>query len=314
MSIRGRDRAALTAASFALLMLVTGCTTRGDATPVTPVMPAATASPASTGLAIDHVVIIMEENKPASGVVGNASAPYLNGLATSYSLATDYWAVTHPSLPNYLAITGGSTAGITSDCSPGPSCRASGVNIADEIIASGRSWKMYAESMPAPCSPTSSGEYAVKHNPFLYYASVTRDRAYCAAHDVPFSQFAGDLATTTSLPNYSLISPNLCNDMHDCSVATGDAWLAREVPEILGSPAFTQQNSLLIVTFDEGDNSSNTVACIFAGPAAKRHSTSATAYSHYSVLRTLEDAWRLTPLTRNDTTATPMTALLSSSP
>jgi hypothetical protein len=170
---------------------------------------------------------------------------------------------------------------------------------------------MYAESMPTPCSPTNSGAYAVKHNPFLYYPDVTGDPAYCASHDVPYSQFAKDLATTTSLPGYSLISPNMCNDMHDCSVATGDAWLAREVPRILSSPAFTQQNSLLIVTFDEGDDSDNSVACIFAGPAARLGSTSATRYSHYSILRTLEDAWGLRPLTQNDATATPMTAMLA---
>jgi phospholipase C len=318
MSAHAR-RAAPVAASIALLVLLSGCAGSITSTPgsvaslgsvASSGSPSTESMPASATL--QHVVIVMEENKPSSAVLGNTAAAYLNGLATSYSVATNYSAVSHPSLPNYLAITSGGTAGISSDCNPpGGSCLASVANITDEIVASGRTWKMYAESMPAPCAPYNSGEYAVKHNPFLYYPKVTRDRAYCAAHDVPYSQFGQDLATTTTLPDYSFISPNLCNDMHDCPVATGDRWLAREVPHILQSPAFTQQNSLLIVTFDEGDGSNNTVACIFAGPAAKRGFTSATAYSVYSILRTLEVAWGLPSLTRNDATATPMTAMLT---
>ena len=318
MSAHARTAAPL-AAAIALLMLLSGCAGGSSTTPSpvgsagpvgSPNSPSTEASAASA--ALQHVVIIVEENKPSSEVMGNPAASYLNGLARSYSVATNYSAVSHPSLPNYLAITSGGTAGISSDCNPpGGSCLASVANITDEIVASGRTWKMYAESMPAPCTSHNSGEYAVKHNPFLYYPKVTRDSAYCAAHDVPYSQFGQDLATTTTLPDYSFISPNLCNDMHDCPVATGDQWLAREVPRILQSPAFTQQHSLLIVTFDEGDGSTNTVACIFAGPAAKRGVTSATAYSHYSILRTLEVAWGLPALTRNDATATPMTAMLS---
>jgi phospholipase C len=300
-----------------MLLLLTGCTPPAPAPAPAPAPQATTASPGSTDLAtgLQHVVIIMEENKPASAVLGNAAAPYLNRLAGEFSVATHYRAVSHPSLPNYLAITSGTTAGITSDCNPpGAFCEASVANIADRIIASGRSWKMYAESMPAPCLQRNSGRYAVKHNPFLYYPSVTRDPAYCSSHDVPYSRFAQDLATASSLPNYSFVSPDLCNDMHDCSVATGDAWLAREVPRILNSPAFSRQNSLLIITFDEADTPGNAVLCIFAGPAAKRGYTSSTPYSHYSILRTLEDAWGLTPLTRNDATATPMTAMLAGSP
>jgi phospholipase C len=300
-----------------MLLLLTGCTPPAPAPAPAPAPQATTASPGSTDLAtgLQHVVIIMEENKPASAVLGNAAAPYLNRLAGEFSVATHYRAVSHPSLPNYLAITSGTTAGITSDCNPpGAFCEASVANIADRIIASGRSWKMYAESMPAPCWQRNSGRYAVKHNPFLYYPSVTRDPAYCSSHDVPYSRFAQDLATASSLPNYSFVSPDLCNDMHDCSVATGDAWLAREVPRILNSPAFSRQNSLLIITFDEADTPGNAVLCIFAGPAAKRGYTSSTPYSHYSILRTLEDAWGLTPLTRNDATATPMTAMLAGSP
>jgi hypothetical protein len=169
---------------------------------------------------------------------------------------------------------------------------------------------MYAESMATPCSVSNTNLYAVKHNPFLYFPSVTHDPSYCAAHVVGFSRFAADLATTGSLPTYSFISPNLCDDMHDCSIATGDAWLAAVVPSILRSPAFVQQRSLLVVTFDEGDSSDNVVACVFAGPAAALHAKSTTPFNHYSLLRTIEDAWGLPPMTGNDSGAQPMTPLL----
>lgn len=257
-----------------------------------------------------HIVIIVEENKPATSILGNGAAPYVNRVASQFAVATNYSAVTHPSLPNYLALTGGSTAGISTDCSPGPGCLVQAPSIASEIEASGRSWRMYAEGMPAPCTATSSGLYAVKHNPFLYHPSVTDDTASCRAHDVPFTQFDADLKRTSTLADYSFISPNLCDDMHDCSVQTGDTWLSREVPAILGSPAFTKQNSLLVITWDEGDSGSNVVPAIFAGPAAKAAYTSHAPFGHYSLLYTIEKAWSLAPLTGNDAGAPVMDGLL----
>jgi phospholipase C len=260
---------------------------------------------------LQHVVIIVEENKTATSIIGNSAAPYLNNLAGAYATAYQYAGVSHPSLPNYLAMTSGTTAGITTDCNPpGGSCLVPGPNITQALDRTHRSWKMYAESMATPCSVSNTNLYAVKHNPFLYFPSVTHDPSYCAAHVVGFSRFAADLATTGSLPTYSFISPNLCDDMHDCSIATGDAWLAAVVPSILRSPAFVQQRSLLVVTFDEGDSSDNVVACVFAGPAAALHAKSTTPFNHYSLLRTIEDAWGLPPMTGNDSGAQPMTPLL----
>ncbi|HEY8294537.1 MAG TPA: alkaline phosphatase family protein, partial [Micrococcaceae bacterium] len=259
---------------------------------------AARASGGAPAGKIAHVVIIMEENKAQSHILGSTAAPFINKLAQANALAANYEAVAHPSLPNYLTLTSGTNAGITNDCNPpGGACTASVRSIADQIQQAGRSWKMYAESMPAPCSPDNSGRYAVKHNPFMYYPNVTGNGASCAAHDVPFAQFAGDLTSASSLPDYSFISPDLCNDMHDCSIETGDAWLSKQVPAILASPAFTTQNSLLVITFDEGDNHSNKVFTVFAGPAARKGFTSSTAYTHYSLLHTVEDAWGMAPLT-----------------
>lgn len=260
---------------------------------------------------MQHIVVIVDENKPAESVIGNAAAPYLNRLAHAWALATGYRAVTHPSLPNYLALTSGTTAGITTDCNPpGGDCLDRGPNLAESLDRAGRTWKMYAESMPKPCATANTSLYAVKHNPFLYFPSVTSDPAYCAAHDVPYDTLTSDLSGTATLPDVAFISPNLCDDMHDCSIATGDAWLAANVPRILGSQAFTRQRSLLIITFDEGDSADNRVACILAGPAAATHTVSAAGFTHYSLLRTIEQAWGLHPLTANDADAAPMTALL----
>ncbi len=282
-----------------------------SATPAPSPLASATASPSASSSGLQHVVIIVDENKTATSIVGNPAAPFLNNLAKEYATATQYSGVSHPSLPNYLAMASGTTAGIRTDCNPpGGSCLVTGPNIAQAIDRAGRSWKMYAESMPTPCSLSNTTLYAVKHVPFLYFPSVTNDPSYCGAHVVRFSQFAADLQTTNSLPDYSFISPNLCNDMHDCSVATGDAWLAATVPSILQSPAFTTQRSLLVVTFDEGDYTDNVVACVFAGSAAALHTTSATPFTHYSLLRTIESQWDLPPLTANDAGAQPMTALL----
>jgi len=273
--------------------------------------PAAVPSAPPTPARLQHVVVIVEENKPASSVIGNPDAPFVNALAQAGAQAQQYSAVAHPSLPNYLALTSGTTAGITSDCNPpGGSCLDTGANLAEELDSAGHSWRMYAESMPAPCTTANTSRYAVKHNPFLYFPSVTNDAAYCAWHDVPYDRFASDLATTASLPDFSFISPDLCNDMHDCSIATGDAWLRTNVPPILASPAFTTQRSLLVITFDEGDSSDNVVVCILAGPAARPHAVSAQPFTHYSLLRTIEREWGLPPLTANDAGAPPMTGLL----
>lgn len=251
------------------------------------------------------------ENKAASRILGADDAPYLNALARDYALAANYYAITRPSLPNYLALTSGTTAGITSNCDPeARTCQADVRTIADEISSSGRKWRMYAEGMTEPCQVRDSGRYAVKHNPFMYYPSVTDDRALCTDRVVPFSRLDEDLLTATALPEYAFISPDMCSDTHDCPVQAGDDWLSREVPKILAAPAFTTKNSLLVITYDEGDASSNQVVTVFAGPAARKGFISETRFTHYSLLRTVEDAWGLEPLTDNDRNAESMAELL----
>ena len=258
------------------------------------------------------MVIIVMENKAADRILGADDAPYLNSLAKDYSLAANYHAITRPSLPNYIALTSGTTAGITSNCDPeANSCQADVRTIADEISGSGRDWRMYAEGMPEPCLTRDSGRYAVKHNPFMYYPSVTDDRDFCSNHVVPLARLDEDLKTARGLPDYVFITPDMCSDTHDCPVRTGDDWLSRQVPKILASPAFTTQNSLLAVTYDEGSGASNQVVTVLAGPAARKGFTSDTRYTHYSLLRTIEDAWGLDPLTDNDRNAASMAGLLN---
>ena len=278
--------------------------------PVPRPTPVPTQNPSSR-VSLDHIFIIVEENKAYGDVIGSPAAPFINSLASRYALATNYSGITHPSLPNYLALTSGSTDGVTNDCNP-PSagCAVSVKNIADMVENSGRSWKEYAESMPSPCYAFNSGEYVTKHNPFVYYTDILTNQSRCTQHVVPFSQLATDLKTTATTPNFAFITPNLCNDMHDCSVAIGDNWLAKYVPMILQSPAFTTQRSLLAITWDESEGSSGRLPTILAGSAAKTNYQSAQAYDHYALLHTIETQWQLPSLTSNDAHAPTMDEFL----
>jgi PKD repeat protein len=266
--------------------------------------------PPSSGIPnYDHIVQIMMENHSFSEVIG---APYIASLANQGAVGGNYFATDHPSLPNYAELTSGqSFPNAGSDCSPGPGCLSSARNLADTITASGRSWMSYAESMGTPCNPNDSGNYASRHVPFLYYTDIPA--AACQANVVDYSNLANDLKST-SLASYVFITPNLISDMHDGTVAQGDTWLSQNVPAILSSPAFTQQHSLLVVTWDEDDGSQNNqVAFIADGFGVKTGWVSSTQYNHYSWLRTIEASWSLSSLTANDGGASPMTDLFGAS-
>jgi len=256
------------------------------------------------------------ENYAYGEIIGSSAAPYLNDLAQKGASGGQYFATDHPSLPNYAELTSGqSFPNATSDCDPSASCDSTATNIADRIEASGRSWKAYEESMGAPCTMATTGQYAARHNPFVYYTDITSNQARCQAHVVDYSNLAADLQSAPTTPNYAFITPNVCNDMHDCSIATGDAWLAANMPAILQSSAFTTQPSLLVVVFDEDDGSQNNhVAMIAVGSGVKVGYTSPTTYNHYSLLKTIETSWQLGSLTANDGAAAAMTDLFASSP
>ncbi len=252
----------------------------------------------------DRIVVIVMENQSFEDLIDNPDAPFINALAAQYGLALDYSDITHPSLPNYLALTGGDTFGTVDDCTD---CFVDALSIIDRIEASGRKWKAYMEDMPSACFVGDAYPYVQHHNPFIYYDRIRNDPARCD-RIVPYSELAGDLANATTAPNYIWVTPNMCSDMHDCPISDGDTWLSEQVPAIMGSPAFTAGKSLLVLTWDEG-SFSDQVVTIFAGASVRPAAQSAASYDHYSLLRTIEHAWGLAPLTSNDGSTTPMTDL-----
>ena len=265
---------------------------------------AQTASAAPQTLpAFDHIFIIMEENHSYSQIIGSGSAPFIKSLAHHYGDATNYSSITHPSLPNYIALTGGSTFGISSDCQV-VACPVNARNLMDNIEAVGKTWKAYLESMPAPCTTTHSGEYAPRHNPFVYYDDIRTNSARCASHVVPYTALATDLQSAATTPNFVWITPNQCDDMDACSVRKADQWLRSAFTQIYNSPAWTTQNSVIFVIWDEGAR--NHVPVLVVGPTVIPAFHSAVAYNHYSVLRTIEVAWGLPALTSNDANASVM--------
>lgn len=247
-------------------------------------------------LLIDHIVIIMMENKSYNEIVGSAYAPYINSLIRKYSFADNYFAISNPSLPNYIVLIGGSTFNITNDCTD---CFIDSFNLIDQLENVSKTWKAYMEDMPSSCFIGNSGKYAQKHNPFIYFNNIRNNPKRCQ-NIVPYTIFQSDIKTIVTTPNIAFISPNLCNDMHDCPVNTGDNWLAKNVPDILNSPAFTKKKSLLVITWDEGEKSGdNQVLTIFIGNTVKQGFISHVRYTHYSLLKTIENVWNISPLTTN---------------
>jgi hypothetical protein len=260
------------------------------------------------------VFVIVMENTSLASLEASGNTPYLDSLKQTWASATDYHGVAHPSLPNYVAMTSGDTGGIACDCSPegaactsancslilsGCGCSLDGVdNLGDQIEAAHGDWRMYGEDMGTPCNTTSTGSYATKHVPFLYYSQITGDTARCAAHVVDFSEFAPDLASGPR--RFSFISPNLVHDMHDpvpagaTNYANGDQWLAGAVPPILDSDAF-KQGGLVVIVWDEDDLSGlvhpdDPIPMYLMSPFAENGGFSfPDRADHYALLATIED-------------------------
>src|SRR5215469_2584925 len=243
-----------------------------------------------------HVIWIMMENHSFNAIIGSKQAPYINSLARKCGLATNYHNISHPSLPEYIAATSGvgyaNLLRFDSDCNPTRPC----VTSAPSIFGQGETWKSYEESMPSNCDRSLAGEYAPKHNPAPYYTTLKG----CSKFDVPFTKLAGDLSHSR-LPAFTFITPNLIDDMHDGSVATGDAWLATHVAAILNSKLYRERTTVLVITWDEGEPSTpgehcatNTtdvscrVATLVISPSTKPGTKSSTLFNHYSLLGTAE--------------------------
>jgi hypothetical protein len=289
----------------------------------------------------DHIVEIMMENQNYGTIIGNPNAPHLNALATKYRLATNYFGVTHPSEPNYVANMGGSFFGIQDDnqfyctaalATTDPLCTGTTVDhtvnapsLADQLTAAGMTWKGYFQNLPPfdPTNPTNSGPYAFKwpsssnalyaskHNPFVNFTGTQGSMSQM----VPDNQLGLDLLTG-GLPSLSLVVPDQCNDMHGtggCSdvgrlIKAGDQYVGTTVAAIMASPVWRQGNNAIVVTWDEDDFADSGqpgtgccgsdvggghVATIVITNHGGGHITDNTAYNHYSLLRTFEDAFGL---------------------
>jgi phosphatidylinositol-3-phosphatase len=232
-----------------------------------------------------HVVWIVMENTNSSSVIGSSSAPYINSIAGKCGLATNFFAEAHPSLPNYIAMTSGSTQGISDDS--GPSSHKLNVpSIFSQLGPGG--WRSLEESMPSNCAQGDSGKYAVRHNPAAYYTNIS---SQCAGQDVPLAD-PPDLSA-----KFTFITPNTCDDMHDCSTQTGDTWLSQWVPKLIASPQYQAGNTIVFLTWDEDDgSSSNHIATLVMSPSTPPGTKGATQFNHYSMLRTTEEALGLPPI------------------
>ena len=300
-----------------LLVLLTACIPSIPPQTPTPVStvtftltstpPTATSLPAPTTAAtpgplvpnFDHIVIIMFENKEFSSVIDNPLMPTYNKLAHEYTLLTDYYAIRHPSLPNYIALMGGDTFGIDSNCSD---CFINERSLPDLIEESGRTWKTYQEDMPEPCFLGDKGDYVQKHNPFVYFDPIRLNTERCQRSVVPLTALQTDIETN-SLPNFLFIKPNLCNDSHDCSLDVTDAWLTNLLGTLIPALDATGESYFVAMLFEEGQGDhtccglpepgGGRVAVVLYSPLVKNGFEDPTPYTHYSLLKTISEAWGL---------------------
>src|ERR1039457_6994234 len=197
---------------------------------------------AQTLPAFKNVFIVLEENANYSSVIGNKSMPYLNTLANTYGLATKYYANTHPSIGNYFMLTTGQI--ITNNDSYSGTVKAD--NVVRHLLTAGKTWKAYEEDLPrAGYTTPDVGNYARRHCPLSYFSDVINSKSEIL-NLVPFTEFAADLANG-NLPQYSFITPNLCNDAHNCPLATADSWLQTNIDPLIKSSAFQNGGLLIIV-------------------------------------------------------------------
>lgn len=224
------------------------------------------------------VIVIFMENHSRSSIEGSTDADYLKSFEAGGISFTSYFGVTHPSLPNYLAVSSGSTQGKTGSDSVTAGAISSS-NLWSQLQGHGVSWGVYQESMPSACyKGGNSGQYVIRHNPAIVYANVANRPKKCNKV-VPYTSF-----NVNALPAVSFITPNICNDMHDCSIATGDNWLQARVPAMLAAGA------TVVITFDEGSGTTGGGGNIYAavdGPGIGSRTDTAT-YNHYSLLAALE--------------------------
>jgi len=253
----------------------------------------------SAASSASKVLVIVEENH--SYAQAKAGMPQLMAYANQYGYATNWKATRHPSLPNYLAIFGGSTFGVTNDKPPATNS-VSGQSVFDQTVASGKTAKTYAETMPANCRLTGSGNYVVRHNPWTYFVD---GRASCNSFDVPLGSLGSEIQS--GLPTVGLVVPNLVHDAHDGSLAVADTWLKGWLNQIIAGPDFQAGRLTVVVTFDEDNKASgNNVLTVVLNPSLN-HVVATSALTHYSLTRYMDQVAGV-PLLRNAATAPDLSA------
>ncbi|HEX4777266.1 MAG TPA: alkaline phosphatase family protein [Acidimicrobiia bacterium] len=269
----------------------TTTTSTTDVTTTTTTAPAA-AGPctgATPPAQYEHVIVVVMENKHATDVIGNAAAPWMTAKVAQCGTATQYAQEGSPSRPNYIALTSGTTGGCTgSNADPGTdACAPPSPSLLAQVLQAGGTVQSYAESAPVNCATTSTGLYAAKHNPWTYYTAEVAD---CAQHDIAVPEgFALDVA---NLPTLTFVTPDLCDDTHNCDVATGDAFLARLLDPVLASDAYLAGTTAVVVVYDEYTDLPNVVIAPSVAPGSHFDG----AFDHYGMLRTIEDMLGLPPL------------------
>lgn len=257
----------------------------------------------------NRVAVIVLENRSYEEVIGSPSAPYLNGLARRYALATRYYAITHPSLPNYIALTGGSVFEITKNCAR---CDAPGPNVVGQLDRAGISWKAYFEEMDSNSKPGAiTHEYNPHYNPFVYYESV-RGTPRERARIVGFDNLYSDLKRGR-MPRFIWIAPGVLHDGHNSTLREADRYASRLVPKVLRALG---PKGILYLTWDEGtakdrrgaagQRGGGRIALIAAGGGARRHTRTATPANHYALLRTIEANFRQSTLGQAGAHSTPL--------
>ncbi|GAA1987013.1 alkaline phosphatase family protein [Catenulispora subtropica] len=267
-------------------------------------------APPSSVPGFDHVFLVYMENEDYSDIIGNTSqAPYINSLLSKGTSLSQAYATTHPSDPNYVALAAGGLYGLHDNSVSTTTINAP--HVGNSVDNAGKSWKAYVENANGNCDYSSHGYYAPDDVPFTYFQNFKVDKSatgYCAKHDQPLPQMTSDLASASTTPNFVWFEPDDCDDMESCGVTAGDTWLKNTLPTIFNSPAWTQQKSLLILTWDEGatkaygPNYPNRVPALLLGSqnTVKAGYTSSQRTDQYGLLRTVDKALGLAPLTNND--------------
>lgn len=241
---------------------------------------------------VSKILVVVEENHSLDQM--RSQMPYTFGLARRFAYADHYRAVTHPSLPNYLAISGGSTFGVTDD-DPPSAHHVSGTSVFAAAIAAGGTARVYAEGMQGTCRTSNLGAYAVRHNPWTYFSSPVERRA-CAAFDVPATGLVGDVRQGR-LPTVAMVVPDTCHDAHNCSLGVADAWFHSLMTSVLAGPDYATGRLAVVLVADEDDGTqSNTVLAVVIHPSLDgAHRVVRTPLTHYSLTRVLQDVARSRP-------------------